>query len=343
MKIKGPLAVSNYVDPIQRILVPAAFVLGSIVIGTSGYIIIEKLPLLDALYITMATMFLAVSYLDPIHLSSAGKIFSTVFLVLGVVSVFYAVGTIIEFIVEGNIAGIRRIRNMYKKFEQLKDHFIISGFGRVGHQIAMQFEAEKIPYVVIDIKPETAAELEPRGIPYIIGNVSSDEVLEKAGIKKAKGLVAAADSDVENVYVTLAAKDMNEKLFIVARAGSKETESKLKKAGADKVISPYYIAGSRMASMALTPVAVDFLDIVTGSDHIEFWLKEFKVKESSLLANKTLGEANVRKNTGAMVLAIKNPQGDFDLSPKAESRIKPGDIIVAMGTTAQLNSLGSLA
>ncbi len=343
MKNKGPLSVANYVDPIQRILTPAAFVLSAIVIGTLGYMFIEHMNLLDSIYIAMATMFLAVSYIDSVHLSAAGKVFSTVFLVFGVVSVFYAVGTIIEFIVEGNIAGIRRRRKMEKLFEQMKDHYIISGFGRVGHQIASQFEAEKIPYVVIDIKPETAAELETRGIPCIIGNVSSDEVLERAGIKRAKGLVAAADSDVENVYVTLAAKDMNEKLYIVARAGNKESESKLKKAGADKVISPYYIAGSRMASMALTPVAVDFLDIVTGSDHIEFWLKEIRVKESSKLANKTLGEANVRRITGAMVLAIKNGDGAFDLSPKAESLVRPGDIVVAMGTTPQLDALIAMA
>jgi voltage-gated potassium channel len=342
MREKGPLSVSNYIDSIQRILAPSVLLIFSLLTGTIGFILLEKMSLFDAFYMTMITM-TSFGYREGQPLSHAGKILTIIVLILGIATVAYVVGTIVEFIVEGNIVGIRRRRKMEKKLEDSKDHFIISGFGRVGHQIAAHFEAERIPYVVIDIKPETAFELEAKGIPYIIGNVSSDEVLEKAGIKKAKGLVAAADSDVENVYVTLAAKDMNDKLFIVARAGSKEIENKLKKAGADKVISPYYIAGSRMASMALTPVAVDFLDIVTGSDHIEFWLKEFKVKESSLLSGKTLGEANVRKNTGAMVLAIKNSQGVFDLSPKADSRINPGDIVVAMGTTKQLNALGSMA
>ena len=341
MREKGPLSAANYVDSIQRILAPSLLLLFSVLTGTIGYMLLEKMSLFDSFYMTMITL-TSFGYREGQPLSHPGKILTIIVLILGVVTVAYVVGTIVEFIVEGNIVGIRRRRKMERRLEQIKEHFIISGFGRVGHQIAAQFEAEKIPYVVIDIKPETALELEEKGVPYVIGNVSSDEVLKKVGIMRAKGLVAAADSDVENVYVTLAAKDMNEKLFIVARAGNKEIEGKLKKAGADKVISPYYIAGSRMASMALTPVAVDFLDIVTGSDHIEFWLKEFKVKETSLLSNKTLGEANVRKNTGAMVLAIKNSQGDFDLSPKAESRIKPGDIIVAMGTTPQLASLESM-
>jgi len=339
MKSKGPLSTSSYVDPLQRILVPAIFVIASIVLGTTGYLIIEKMSFLNALYLTVATMFLAMSYIDSIHLSSAGKIFSMVFLVLGVVSVFYAVGTIIEFIVEGNIVGIRRKKKMDKKLEEMNDHLVICGFGRVGHQIAKDFERDKTPFVVIDAKPQTAEELEERGVPFVIGDVSSDEVLEKAGIKRAKGLLATADSDTENVYVTLAARVMNPSLNIIARAGSKGTESKLRRAGANSVMAPYYVAGNRMASMALTPVSIEFLDIVTGSDNIEFWMKEFKVEKKSHLADKTLGEANIRQSSGVMILSIKKTTGKFDLSPKADSRMEVGDILIALGTTEQLTSL----
>ena len=343
MKNKGLLSTSNYEDSIQRILVPSILVLASLVIGTLGYFFIEKLSIIDSVYLTTATMFLATGYLNGLNLSAAGKLFSMVFLIIGVFSVFYAVGTIIEFIVEGNIKGIRRKRKMDKTLSEIKGHYIISGFGRVGHQIAAQLEAEKIPYVIIDMKHDTAEELEPKGVPFIIGNVSSDEVLEKEGIKRAKCLIAAADSDVENVYVTLTAKDLNPGITVVARASHKYTESKLRKAGADRVISPYFIAGSRMASMAVNPVSSEFLDIVTGSDNIELWLKEVKVKERSQLADKTLGEAKVRQVSGAMVLTIKKSNGSYDLSPRAESRMEIGDIVVALGTNQQLDILAKMA
>ena len=133
--------------------------------------------------------------------------------------------------------------------DSMKDHLIICGFGRVGHQIAEQLVAEKTHFVVIDMKPETVKELETKEIPYILGNISDDELLEKAGIKRAKGLFAAADSDTENVYVTLSAKVMNPGIYVVARAAHKDTENKLFKAGADEVISPYKMAGSKMASL----------------------------------------------------------------------------------------------
>lgn len=315
----------------------------AIALGIFGYSVIERMPLLDAVYLTVSTVFLTVSYIDGIHLSSAGKIFSMGFIVFGVFSVFYAVGTIIEFIVEGNIIGLRRKRKMDHILETIRDHYIISGYGRVGHTISKQFEAEKIPFVVIDAKPETANELDPRGVPYIIGNVSSDEVLEKAGIKRAKGLVAAADSDTENVYVTLTAKVMNPKVFVIARAGHKETENKLKKAGADKVISPYFIAGSRMASMALRPVSVDFLDNVIGTENVELWMKEITIKDGTQLSNKTLGEAQIRQNSGAIILTIKNKDGKFEVTPKADSRMGVGSIIVALGTSEQLERLQRMA
>jgi voltage-gated potassium channel len=276
-------------------------------------------------------------------LSNAGEIFSVFFVILAVVTVAYAIGTIVEFVVEGNIIGLRRRRKMDHILENIRDHYIISGYGRVGHTISKQFEAEKIPFVVIDAKPETAGELDPRGIPYVIGNVSSDEVLEKAGIKRAKGLVAAADSDTENVYVTLTAKDMNPDVFVIARASHKETESKLKKAGADKVISPYFIAGNRMASMAIRPVSVDFLDSVIGTDNVELWMKEITIREGTQLSNKTLGEAQIRQTSGAIILTIKKSDGKFETTPKADSRMDVGSIVVALGTSEQLERLQKMA
>ena len=330
---------SPYVDSFQRILIPILFVIIALLIGTLGYEIVERMSFIDALYLTLTTISTTSSHANFKPLSTQGIIFSIFFIALSVFTVVYAVGAIVEFIVEGNIIGLRRRKKMEKRLEEIKDHYIISGFGRVGHQIAMQFEAEGIPYVVIDMKPETAIELEQKGIPFIIGNVSSDEVLEKAGISRAKGIFAAADSDTENVYVTLTAKVLNPKLFVVARASHKEIENKLRKAGADRVISPYFIAGSRMASMAVRPVSIEFLDIVTAHDNIELGLKETKVSEKSHVVGKTLKDIQLKTNTGAMVLSIKKKDGTFDLSPSADSKIDSDDILVALGTESQLESL----
>jgi voltage-gated potassium channel len=342
MKKNEPLLSSKSIDSLQRIIPPVAFAVSAVLIGTIGYILIEKMTPLDSLYLTIASMFLTVSYLDTIKFSEAGKIFSVFFLVFGVFSVFYAVGTIIDFIVEGTILGIRRRKKMDDRIRHMKDHYIVCSYGRVGHQIAQELKAHKLPFVVIDQKESTAEELNSKDIPYYIGSLSDDVILEKAGVSRAKVLFAAADSDIENVYVTLAAKVVNPGIIVVARASHKEIESKLRKAGANKVISPYFIAGSRMASMAVSPVSVEFLDIATGSDNVEMWVREFHISDRSPLAGKTLGEANIRKATGTMVLSIKKATGDFELTPKSSSRMESGDILVSLGTGQQLHCLENL-
>ena len=338
MKYKESLAMSKYSDALQRISLPAILVTIAVCVGVLGYHFIEGMSFLDAAYMTTITI-ATVGYKEVQPLSSAGKLFTIVFIVFGVATVVYTAGSIIDFIIEGNIFGIRRRRKMDEKVKQMKDHYIICGYGRVGHQIAADLMMQKKPFVVVDPKESIAEELNNKNIPYYIGNISDDVLLEKAGISRAKGLFAAADSDVENVYVALAAKVVNPDIFIVARASHKETESKMKKAGAAKVISPYYIAGSRMASMAVSPVAVEFLDIATGSDNVEMWVREFHIDDGSPLAGKTLGEANVRKATGTMILSIKKASGGFELSPKSSSLIEKNDILVALGTGQQLNCL----
>lgn len=253
MTSKNIFSPKNYLDSFERILTSIGLIILAVIIGIVGYLFIEKMSLLDAIYMTIITV--TGSHRELYPLSTAGKIFTIFFIIFGVTAVIYTAGTVIEFIIEGNIGGIRRRRKMDKILGQMKDHYMICGFGRVGHQIAAQFDIEKVKYVIIDSKPETYEELESKGVPFVIGNVSSDEVLQKAGIEYAKGLIAAADSDTENVYVTLTAKVMNPKIHIIARSAHKETESKLKKAGADSVISPYFIAGNQMACMMLEKTA----------------------------------------------------------------------------------------
>ena len=232
---------------------------------------------------------------------------------------------------------------MQKQISELKGHYIICGYGRVGHQVAKEFDAEHIHYIVVDSKPETASELGDRNIPCIIGDMAADEILESASIMKAKGLIACADSDTANVYVTLSAREMNPNLYIVARASTIVTEAKMMRAGANRVISPYFIAGNRMASMALRPVAVDFLDMVMRSENVELELEEYKIDGGSKLTGKTLSELQIKQKTGATILAIKQGSGKFNLQPGAATVIGHGDVMVALGTSQQLESLRKMA
>jgi voltage-gated potassium channel len=287
---------------------------------------------------TVTTVF-TVGFSEVRPLSHAGKIFTMFIIVGGVGSAFYAAGQVMEIIFEGEMSGYRKRKRMDKKIRELSGHYIICGFGRVGHEVAQVFETSHIHYVVIDSKKETLEELETRDIPSIIGDATTDNILLEAGIKSAKGLIACSDSDFANVYITLSARVLNPVLNIVSRAGLKDTEKKLLMAGANRVISPYFISGIRMAALVTRPVASDFLDLVTHGGLVDFSLYELVVPEDSPLLGRTLSEADIRKKTGAMVLAIKKNDGAFDLQPKPSSVLHKNDVMVVIGTQDQFASL----
>lgn len=309
-----------------------------IVFGILGYVLIEKWSLLDAVYMVITTLF-TVGFQEVRPLSSAGKIFTMFIIVGGVGSAIYAAGQVVEIIVEGEMTGYRKRRRMDKTIREMKDHYIICGFGRVGHQVAQVFETSRVPFVVIDSKKETFDELEEKGFPILIGDATDDNVLTAAGILCAKGLVACSDSDVANVYVTLSARVLNPKLNIVARAAFKDTEKKLIMAGANRVISPYFISGVRMAALATRPVTIDFLDLVTHGGLVDFSLFQVTIREGSPLVHKSIGEADIRKTSGALVLAIRKADGSFDLQPNATSKIEKDDVMVVIGTQEQFDLL----
>ncbi len=322
-----------------RKLLPAILILIFVVlVGIVGYIAIEKWTFLESIYMVITTIF-TVGFSEVRPLSQAGKIFTMFIIVGGVGSAIYAAGQAVEIIVEGEMTGYRKRKRMHKRIKEMKQHYIICGFGRVGHQVAQAFEDSHVPYVVIDSKKETLEELELKSIPGIMGDATSDNALLEAGILSAKGLIACSDSDVANVYVTLSARVINPKLNIVARAGFKDTEKKLIMAGANRVISPYFISGVRMAALATRPVASDFLDLVTHSGQVDFNLYELAVPDGSPLIGKTIAEADIRSRSGALILAIKKHDGSFDLQPKPASTIEKDNVLVVIGTLEQFASL----
>jgi voltage-gated potassium channel len=322
----------------RHFFVPLLTLLVVAVIGIIGFMRLNHATFLEAFYMVVVTL-TTVGYRQDEKLSAAGILFDSIFVMVSVVLIVVVIGRALEFIVSGEFVRIRRKRKMEKKIEGMKGHFIICGYGRVGHQVAVELKAAKIPYVVIDGKPETAVELEDSDVNFIIGDGSHDIILEQAGVRRAKVLVAANDSDTANVFVTLSARVINPGITIVSRASSVESEEKMRKAGANKVISPYFIAGKRMAALATKPTAIDFVDTVMHSEHLEMEIREFQVDDICGYAGKTLGEAQIRQRSGAYVAAIRKTDGKFNLQPVAESKIDHGDIIVAIGTPKQLELL----
>lgn len=322
-------------NPLRRLAPPIFLLLVIIAVGISGYIYLEGYSFLEAFYMLVITLS-TVGFREVRELSPYGKLLTINIIILGVGTVAYTVWNLIEIMMEGQIIGYRRRKAMERRIKEMKNHYIISGFGRVGHQVAEELKEERIPFVVIDGKEETAKELTPLNIPHIIGDVAQDEVLEEGGIKRAKGLIACADSDEENVFVTLSARSLNPNLYIIVRSGSPGVSEKLKKAGADRVLSPYFIAGRRMAALALMPVAGEFLDMVMKSGEIELALKEYNVNPTSPICGKTILDSKIKEKAGATILAIKKQSGLFELQPTATSLIEAGDVLIAIGNQKQL-------
>jgi voltage-gated potassium channel len=330
--------IIRFMNPIRRLLPSAILLLSIFCIGTAGYVLLEKWTIHEAAYMVVVTLF-TVGFKEVRPLDTAGEIFTMAIIITGVGTAIYAGGKAVELIVEGELAGYQKRKRMEKKIRELKEHYIICGFGRVGHQVAETFRSSGLQFVVLDSKKETADELEQMGAPGIVGDATSDSILTDAGIMTAKGLVACSDSDVVNVFITLSARALNPKLFIVARAGLKDTEKKLLMAGANRVLSPYYISGKRMAALATQPVTSDFLDLVTHGGGVDFKLYEIAIPENSKIVDKTIKESEIRNSSGVAVLAIKKSDGSFNLQPKASSRIDKNDVLVLIGTQEQYERL----
>ena len=328
-------------NPFRRLLPALIMLFVVVIVGTIGYRLIESWSFLDSLYMVIITLF-TVGFQEVHALSPLGKLFTIVIIVAGVGVAVYAGTQLVEIIIEGEILGYSRRRKMDKKIKDMKNHYIICGYGRTGHQVGAEFDAARVPYVVVDRKQGIEEQLGPRNIPYIVGDITSDENLIKAGIKAARGLITTADSDVANLYVTLSARVLNPNLYIVARASEIETENKLVMAGANRVIAPYYISGKRMAALATRPVTSDFLDMVMHGQSLEFSLNEVTIPDNSPLINKTISEAEIRHKSGALVLAIRRADGTFDLQPDSSSPIAKGDTFVVIGTQEQAVELDKM-
>jgi voltage-gated potassium channel len=307
--------------------------------GTVGYVFIEGWTVLESLYMTVTTIF-TVGFGEVYPLSEGGRIFTLVVIILGVGTILYGIGAMVEFVVGGQLSGVFRRRVVKRQVDRLEGHYIICGYGRVGESVARQFSAHRVKCVVVDNDLESLAQAENAGFLTVRGDAATDEVLEAAGVKKAKGLVSAVGSDAGNIFVVLSARVLNPGLMIVARAGTEDAVSKLERAGADQVVSPYSIGGKRMATLMLKPLVSDYLEVVTGGGELAFVVEEFQLRGDCCMIGNSIETLAVRKRTGATILAVQRAAtGIFDTNPSPESRLSPGDKIIAIGTPAEIAKL----
>jgi len=323
----------------RRVVWGTLALVATIVIGTIGYIVIEDWSFLDSVFMTITTI-TTVGYNEVHPLSTAGRIFSIFLILGGMGGAFYALTGVIEYIVEGNIGAKWGRRRMENKISQLKGHFILCGFGRVGEEIANIFKEEEVPFVVIDNRPECAARAEQAGYLCVEGDATSDEVLKEAGIENAHGLVVALGSDVDNTYITLSARGLYPELFITARASDSKVEAKLKGIGANRIVSPNSIGARRMAMLALRPMVVDFLDTISRRRGPEIQMENVAITGGSSLDGQTVDD--IRQCSKATILAINKKTGRLLSNPSGEESVSAGDSLIVMGTSEQLSSLEAI-
>ena len=323
----------------KKYLASTALLIAILILGTLGYIIIEDLSLIDAIYMTVISI-TTVGFGEVIPLSQAGKYF-TIFLIFGGVGLFlFVVSLITQAMVEGGLQTFLGRRHMEKKLAVLKDHYVVCGFGRIGKVISKILHENKRTFVIIENNPEEIRTIEELGYLVLSGDSTSDDILNMANIKEAKALIAVTSSDADNVYVILSARVLKPDIYILARSsGKKGAESKLLRAGANKVFSPYEIGARRMAQSLVRPTVIDFIDLTVHDGELGLRLEELRVSANASIINKSLMQSGIRSEFDLIVVAIKREKGEMLFNPSPNTEILAGDILVVLGEHMNIQGL----
>ncbi len=306
--------------------------------GTLGFVWIEHYPLFDAFYMALITI-TTVGYQEIHPLSYYGRIFNSFLIFFGVTVLLLAIGGMTQVIIELELTQYFGKRRTRKMIDQLKDHIIVCGFGRVGRGAAHELQRAGVPFLVVD-KSEDRVEWAIRdGMLAVLADATDDETLKHAGIMRANGLIATLQSDADNLFVILSAKALKPTLQVSARVASEQSEKKMRLAGADHVFAPYDMTGNRMAQAMLKPHVFQFIDFTTKSMGLDVGIEQFSVAAGSELASKSLLEAGIRRDLGVIVLAIRRSDGRMEFNPAAEAEIHAGDYLIVMGELASLRKL----
>jgi voltage-gated potassium channel len=310
--------------------------------GTLGFHFIERWSLFDGFYMTLTTM-TTIGYSEVHPLSHAGRIFNSFLIVASVLAGGFTIASFSQSLLEFEFGKAFGRRRMEREISRLSNHYIVCGAGRVGRTVTRALRDRGQNCVLIEKDHLRARWAEDEKIPVIVGNASSEENLAKAHIDRAAGLVAAVSSDAENIYIVLTARGMRPDLKIIARASEEEATSKLMRAGASQVLSPYFFIGNRIAQLLLRPNVLDFIDTAIGTERLDIEISEVRVNEGSELAGKTFADSAIREQAGVIVLAVKDASGAMTFNPAPSAVIHPGDCLIVIGGDAQLKKLEALA
>ena len=312
-----------------------AIIVGCIAAGTLGYLVLEPgWQLLDALYMTVITL-TTVGFREVQPLTEAGRVWTMLLALTGVGIIFGSVGIVAEYFVVEATSGRREVKRMADAVNKLRDHYILCGFGRVGLTVARELVHAGRKVVVIDILPESLARARREGFLEVEGDATEEATLRAAGIERARGLVTTIDSDAHNVYVILSARAINPKLFVVARANTADSEGRLMQAGADRVVSPYTMAGHRLAELATRPRVVDFIDAALSHGELSFSLEELFVRPAGPLEGTTVAEL---REHGIFVLAVFGEDNRYAANPPDRRALAAGETLVVSGSAEALSA-----
>ncbi len=325
----------------QRLKIVIMILVAVIALGTLGYSVIERWPLLDALYMTVITLS-TVGFREVYSLSSGGRMFTIILIVVGVAGAAYTLSVVGQMILEGEIKRLLGRRRMQKGIRELVNHYIVCGFGRVGRRVARELCLRRVPFVVVDQDPQRIEQAEKDGFLFVQGDSTADQTLIDSGVERAKGLIIAIADEADNVFISLSARQLNPSLFITARGESDEAEKKLLRAGANKVVFPHKIGAIRMALTTLRPNLVDFMRVVTFDKDTGLAIEEIQIKPGSPLEQTTLQVCPIRKELGIMVVGIKKVGKDVFLNPAPDTKIEAGDILIVIGEREKLEKLERL-
>lgn len=341
--MRSPPRFDYFRDPLLRLRL--ALLAGFLLLsgGTLGYMTIERMSFLDALFMTVITLS-SVGYGEVKPLDVAGQIFTILLIVVGLGTAAWLFTTVLETLTSEQTRRVLVQKRMNRVINTLNNHYIICGHGRIGRQISDGYTQNKIPFLVIERDPNRIRELRDAGIPCLEGDAADDAVLVSAGIHRAAALISVTPTDASNTFIVLSARGVRADLFIVARADAPQNEAKLLRAGASKVISPYTLGGRWMAATAINPALTDFIAAITQADPAAFAVREVQVSAESAYAGQTFGDAQFKQRTGAQVVAMRpaSQTSGFFPNPPYERRIVAGDVLIALGSPAQLAQLSSL-
>ncbi len=325
----------------RRLLIQVAVATILLVIGTVGYHIIEGWSLFEGLYMTVITL-ATIGYGEVRVLSYEGRVFTMILIMVGVILVGYLISNLTKALIENEIAAALGRRKLYKDISQLNDHFILCGAGRVGARVIDELQKKGVDFVVIERDEATAEKLLQEGILVLMGDATSETVLEGARIRSARTLITAASTDAENVYIVLTARGLNPDIYIVARANDVPAERQLRRAGANKVVSPVLIGSHRMAQAALSPAVADFIELTTMTESLDLFFDQAPIPPRSVLDGVKLKDSGIRAFQ-VMIVAITPAGGAMIFNPDGEQTLRAGDLLIAIGDHAGLARLAARA